>query len=79
MRKNNRKKRNFKEHNGLRVDVYNNNVDIALKKFKKMVKNSNLMMDLKEKQYYTKPSEKRRQKRNLAKLRNKYNTLKENN
>ena len=30
--------RKQKSHNGLRVEVRNNNVDIALKKFKKMVK-----------------------------------------
>ena len=35
------------------------------------------MQELKEKQYYTKPSKLRREKKNLAKLRNKYNLEKE--
>ena len=35
---------------------------------KRKVKNSNLFIDLREKEYYTKPSEKKRHKRNLAKL-----------
>ena len=35
------------------------------------------MQDLREKEYYTKPSEIKRHKRNLAKLRNKYAIQKE--
>ena len=65
--------------NGLRVDVYNNNVDGALKVFKKMVKESGLMLDLKKKAYYEKPSKKRREKKNLQKLRYKYKQEKNNN
>ena len=71
--------RKQKPQNGLRVEVKNNNVEFALKKFKKMVKNSDLMLDLKKKAYYEKPSKKRREKRNLQKLRYKYKNLKENN
>ena len=74
MRKKYRKK---KEQRGLMVEVRNNNVEFALKKFKRMVKDSGMMLDLKKKAYYTKPSEKRRERKNLAKLRNKYNNLKE--
>ena len=44
---------------------------------KKKIKASNLFQDLREKEYYTKPSEIKRHKRNLAKLRNKYNIEKE--
>jgi len=73
------KRKPKKRREGLVVEVYDNNIERALKEFKKIVKKSNLMMDLKEKQYYTKPSERKRQRRNLAKLRSKYNTLKENN
>tara|TARA_B100000287_G_scaffold114860_1_gene106978 strand:+ start:230 stop:478 length:249 start_codon:yes stop_codon:yes gene_type:complete len=76
-----RKKRNFRKKPkdkaiGLSVNVYNNNVEAALKIFKKKVKESNLMLDLKKKAYYEKPSKKRRERRNLAKLRNKYNLQK---
>ncbi len=62
---------------GLTVEVRNNNVEFALKKFKRMVKDSGLMLELKKKSFYEKPSETRRHKTNLAKLRNKYNLQKE--
>ena len=77
-RKNFRRKPKEKKMNGLQVDVYNNNVDGALRKLKKIIKNSNIMMDLKEKQYYIKPSEKRRQRINKVKSRMKYQKLKDN-
>ena len=75
-RKKFRKKREIR---GLRVEVKNNNVEFALKKFKRMVKDSDLMLDLKKRTYYEKPSVKQREKKNLAKLRNKYNQQKDNN
>ena len=77
-----RKRRNFRKKPkdnavGLSVTVFNNNVDGALKVLKRKVKDSNLFVDLREKEYYTKPSETKRQKRNLAKLRNQYKNQKE--
>ena len=69
--------RKQKPQRGLRIDVKNNNVDFALRKFKKMVKDSGMMLELKKKSYYEKPSETKRHKRNLAKLRNKYKNEKE--
>ena len=77
-RKKFRKKRPKEELPGLQVKVYNNNVEGALKVFKKKVKESGLMMDLKKKAYYEKPSKIKREKRNLARLRNKYNMQKDN-
>ena len=62
---------------GLAVRVYNNNIELALKKFKKKVKNSGLMNDLREKQYYTKPSDARRSRKKLAMAREKYKNTKE--
>ena len=62
---------------GLAVPVYNNNVELALKKLKKKVKNSNLFLDLRKKQYYEKPSKIKREKKNLAILRNKWAVEKE--
>ena len=76
-RRNFRKKRPKDTAVGLSVTVYNNNVDGALKVLKKKVKNANLFLDLRKKEYYTKPSEIKRTKRNLAKLRNTYNIQKE--
>ena len=77
-----RKRRNFRKKPkdnsiGLSVTVFNNNVEGALKVLKKKIKASNLFQDLREKEYYTKPSEIKRHKSNLAKLRNKYNIEKE--
>ena len=71
-RKNFRKKPKVNRMEGLQVDVYNNNVDKALRILKKKVKDANLFFDLKKKAYYEKPSKKRREKINVAKLRNKY-------
>ena len=76
-RKHFRKKPKGNRLEGLQVEVYNNNVELALKKLKRKVKDSNLMLDLRKKEYYVKPSEIKRQKRNLSRLRNKYATLKE--
>ena len=73
------KKRKPRERqmNGLRVEVYNNNVDMALRKLKKKLKDSNLFIELKDKTYFEKPSKLKREKKNLAILRNKYATEKE--
>ena len=61
------------------VEVWDNNVEKAIRIFKKKVKESNIMLDLRKKSYYEKPSKLRREKRNLAKLRNKYKVEKEQN
>ena len=77
-----KKRRNFRKKPkdnsiGLSVKVYNNNVDGALRILKKKVKDANLFLDLRKKEYYTKPSEIKRHKKNLAKLRTKYAVEKE--
>ena len=69
--------RKQKEKKGLRVDVRNNNVEWALKKLKRMVKDSGMILELKKRSYYKKKSEEKREKKNMAKLRNKYNNEKE--
>ena len=71
-----RKHRKPREKHGLRIEVKNNNIEWALKKFKRMVKDSGIMLEVKKNTYYEKPSETKREKRNLAKLRNKYNNQK---
>ena len=73
-----RKNKRKKPMQGLRIDVYNSNVEGALKKFKRKVKDSELMLELKKRSFYTKPSQLKREKRNLAKLRQRYKTIKEN-
>jgi len=51
-------------------------VEKALKIFKRKVKDSGIMFDLKERSYYKKPSQLKREQRNKAKLRAKYEKLK---
>ena len=77
-----RKRRNFRKKPkdnavGLSVTVYNNNVDEALKRLKRKVKNSNMLQELRKKEYFVKKSVLKRERKNLAKLRNHYKTLKE--
>ena len=68
-----------REQKGLRVDVRNNKVEWALKKMKRMVKDSGQILELKKRSYYKNPSAERREKKNLQALRYKYNQEKERN
>ena len=68
-----KKKRN--NNVGLYVEVIDNNIDLALKQLKQRVKDSDLMIELREKAYYQKSSAKRRHVKNLAKLRTKYKKM----
>ena len=70
------RKRPKKDLQGLQVEVYDGQVEKAIRIFKKKVKESNIMLDLRKKSYYEKPSKLRREKKNLAKLRSKYNSEK---
>ena len=77
-----RKRRNFRKKpkdtaQGLSVSVYNNNVEEAIRRLKRKVKNSNLMQDLRDREHFVKPSIIKREKRNLAKLRNQYQVQKD--
>ena len=54
---------------GLTVKVYNNNVDKALKIFKKKVLNDGLLKEIRARGAYEKPSAKRRRKRKEARRR----------
>ena len=72
-----KKRKRREDPPGLAVTVYNNNVDGALKVLKRKVKNSNLMLELRKKTYYEKPSKLKREKRNLAILRQRYKDQKE--
>ena len=77
-----KKRKNFrrrpkKQLQGLQVEVYNNEVEKAIRTLKRKVKDSNLFIDLRKKEYFEKPSRVKREKRNLAKLRNQYQVQKE--
>jgi|18_taG_2_1085343.scaffolds.fasta_scaffold254907_2 small subunit ribosomal protein S21 len=62
---------------GLFVYVENNNVEKAISRFKQKIKDSELMLEIKRRSFYEKPSEKKRHIKNLAKLRAKYKKIKE--
>ena len=66
------KKRVIKDNQitGTKVEVRNNKIEFAIKKFKNKVKDANIMLELREREFYTKPSVKNREKRKLAKVRN---------
>ena len=59
------------------VKVHKGQIDKALSILKKKVKESKLMLELREREFYTKPSVKRRTDKSLAKLRYKNNSPQE--
>jgi|TARA_R100000030_G_scaffold98916_1_gene89396 small subunit ribosomal protein S21 len=62
----------------LKVEVRKGqSVEKAISIFKKKVKNSGILMEYRERQFYVKPSAIKREKKNKAILRNKYKVLKE--
>lgn len=63
--------------NGLSVTVGKGSIEYALRKFKRKVKFSGLMVDIQKKSFFEKPSAKLRRAKNLAKLRNKYTVVEE--
>ena len=54
----------------MQVKVKHNNIDGALRILKRKIKDSGLMVELRERQYYKKPSAKRSEQRKLGKVRN---------
>ena len=65
---NKKQKKELQKQNNtlLYVSVKDNNIERALREFKKRVKNSNLLLELREREYYEKKSLK---KRRLGKMR----------
>jgi small subunit ribosomal protein S21 len=53
----------------LYVKVHKNNIEKALRIFKKQVKESKLLVELRDREFYTKPSVSKREKRAKARLR----------
>ena len=51
------------------VKVLNKDVELALKRFKKMIKDSKKLVELSERRFYTKPSVKKRLEKKMAKVR----------
>jgi small subunit ribosomal protein S21 len=54
---------------GNKVMVVNDQVDKALRKFKKKVADSGLLQDLRDREFYTKPTTRRKQAKSAAKRR----------
>jgi len=48
------------EKNGLRVEVRNNDINYALRKFKKKVQEAGIIQEIRERREYIKPSERRK-------------------
>jgi ribosomal protein S21 len=69
MKKGYRKRVKHNDPPGLAVTVENNNVEGAIKRFKRKVKDSQMMLELQERSHYKKPSELRREKKALGRLR----------
>ena len=72
-------KKKKREQNGLRIDVKNNNIEFALKKLKRMVKDSGQILEMKNRSYYQKPSAVKREKKSSQAARYRYQDKKENN
>ena len=53
------------------IVVRNGNVDQALRKFKRKITDSNKLFDYREKEYFEKPSQKRKRKNQSAVMREK--------
>jgi len=54
---------------GTRVECRDDNIEKSLRRFKKKVQDGGILMDLKEREGYTKPSLKRRKAKNQARRR----------
>ena len=66
------------QYKPIKVNVKNGNIEKALRQFKRKVKDSKLMLDIKNCEFYIKPSDKRREKRAKARLRAKKDQLNTN-
>jgi small subunit ribosomal protein S21 len=55
--------------NGMVVKVHNNDVNRALRRLKKLVNNEGVLKELRERQYYEKPSLKRKKAKAAARKR----------
>ena len=53
----------------MQVKVKHNNIDGALRILKRKIKDSGLMVELRERQYYKKPSQEKSEERKLGKVR----------
>lgn len=76
-RRQNFQKDSLYEIQGLRVEVKNDDVNRALRKFKKVVQDSGILQELKEREFYEKPTARRKRAKAAAKSRWKKQLAKE--
>lgn len=57
------------QHKGLHVEVRNGDFNYALRKFKKKVQEDGILQELREREFYTKPSLKRKKAKAAARAR----------
>lgn len=72
------RKKNNNQQQGLRVEVRNDDFNKALRLFKKKVQNDGIIQEYRERQEFTKPSEKRKKAKAAAKARWKKKQAKSN-
>jgi len=60
-----KKRKRKKQSDVLFVDATNKSVERAISEFKRKVKNSNLLKDLRDREFYEKPSVARRRRKKL--------------
>jgi ribosomal protein S21 len=63
-----KRKKKKKQSSILYVDATNKSYERAISEFKRKVKNSNLLKELREREYYQKPSVVRREKRKQRRI-----------
>ena len=63
-----KKRKKKKQSSILYVDATNKSYERAISEFKRKVKNSNLLKELREREYYQKPSAVRREKRKQRRI-----------
>jgi len=63
-----KRKKKKKQSSILYVDATNKSYERAISEFKRKVKNSNLLKELREREYYQKPSAVRREKRKQRRI-----------
>ena len=63
------KRERLPKEEGLSVNVIDGNIEKAIRRLKRKVENAGVLKDLRERQHYTKPSEKRKLAKKAARKR----------
>jgi len=65
-KKNFKNKKDFKPDNGRSINVHNDNVNVALRKLKKVLERMDFQKEVSKREYYEKPSVKRKRLKDQA-------------